>query len=186
MIISKKTCSVEGCDVRRRALGYCGRHYQQVKKGNTPTLAFPQEYHGLSHTLEYDIWTRMKARCTNKNDKDYSEWGGRGITVCPEWANSFATFNRDMGQRPSLKHSLDRIDNDGNYEPSNCRWATTTQQALNKRLYKKNKTGYSGIYIVRNKYRVQIRRNNAFVHIGYYKDLGEAVKALNSAKSVVL
>ncbi len=82
---------------------------------------------------EYHTWRTMKRRCLSKKDKSYSNYGGRGVTVCKEWIESFDKFLLDMGKRPSDKHSLDRIDNNGDYEPSNCRWATMLLQSRNKR-----------------------------------------------------
>ena len=82
---------------------------------------------------EYNIWAGMLARCRNPNTASYESYGGRGISVCDKWQNDFAEFYRDMGPRPSPKHSIDRIDSDGNYEPGNCRWATPDIQALNRR-----------------------------------------------------
>lgn len=75
----------------------------------------------------------MKNRCYNENTYKYPDYGGRGIIVCKRWVDSFANFIADMGKRPSKKHSLDRINVNGNYTPSNCRWATPKQQARNKR-----------------------------------------------------
>lgn len=89
--------------------------------------------HGGHNLREYASWQKLKYRCLNVDDNAYDRYGGRGITVCERWANSFENFFADMGPRPSDKHSIDRINNDGNYEPGNCRWATAREQNLNQR-----------------------------------------------------
>lgn len=89
--------------------------------------------HGRSNTSEWIAWRGMKKRCYNVNFKHYINYGARGIKVCDEWLNSFETFFSDMGKKPSSKHSLDRIDNDGSYCKSNCRWSTRKEQDRNKR-----------------------------------------------------
>lgn len=82
---------------------------------------------------EYRIWAEVKTRCYNAKRPMYKHYGGRGIAMCDRWRNSYEAFFEDMGRRPSDKHSIDRIDNDGNYEPGNCRWVLVAVQAANKR-----------------------------------------------------
>ena len=92
------------------------------------------ETHGESKkfVVEYDAWKAMRQRCNNPNNPRYADWGGRGIQVCERW-NDYTNFLADMGRRPSAKHSLERIDNDKNYSPDNCKWATKHEQKLNQR-----------------------------------------------------
>jgi Staphylococcus phage HNH endonuclease len=96
--------------------------------------------HGGYGTVEYSAWIRMIQRCEDKNLKAYKDYGGRGIRVCERWRHDFPAFLADMGPRPSPTHSVDRFpNNDGNYEPSNCRWATKREQRLNQRPYPRNR-----------------------------------------------
>ena len=101
----------------------------------------PSLKHGFARVKHkhpiYYIWKEMRARCQNQQTKHYHRYGGRGIKVCDGWKDSFETFLVDMGDRPSSKHSIDRIDGDGNYEPSNCRWATALEQASHRRISQK-------------------------------------------------
>ena len=91
--------------------------------------------HGMNGTLVYSSWRSMKHRCGNPNNIAYKNYGGRGIVVCERWRNSFEAFFEDMGERPEGLQ-IDRIDNNGNYEPGNCRWVTCTENNNNKRKRK--------------------------------------------------
>ncbi len=84
-------------------------------------------------TTEIIAWRNMRDRCTNMRRIQWMNYGGRGITVCERWASSFQNFLDDMGRKPTPKHSIDRINNDGDYEPGNCRWATAKEQRHNRR-----------------------------------------------------
>jgi hypothetical protein len=109
-------------------------------EGSRTTIGERSTTHGHASrrekSPEYQIWWAMQQRCDNPKNQDFANYGGRGVTVCIDW-RIFENFYADMGPRPSSKHSIDRWpNNDGNYEPTNCRWATAKQQANNKRIYK--------------------------------------------------
>ena len=94
---------------------------------------------GERDTKEHRAWWHMRSRCLNPKHTDFAYYAGRGITVCERWRNSYALFLADVGRAPSPKHSLDRIDNNGNYEPGNVRWATWSEQMRNRRPFPRHK-----------------------------------------------
>jgi len=101
--------------------------------------------HGMSHASEYYIWSSIKGRCYNKNDKGYVDYGGRGIDMYEGWKNSFEQFIYDMGRRPNENYSIERADVNKGYHPDNCTWVLKEKQARNKRKSKNNTTGFTGV-----------------------------------------
>jgi hypothetical protein len=142
--------------------------------------------HGMTATKEFYAWSDIKKRCLNENCKAYVNYGGRGITVCDEWINSFETFFNDMGYAPSKSHSIDRINNNDGYYKENCRWTDIKTQANNKRPMKKpidNTSGYKGIDFSKknNKWRARIYKGKE-IHLGLFDNIEDAIKARELAE----
>ena len=175
--------------------GFCGNEFRTrtstVKSGETKSCGCylkrraseTNTKHGLRNTRLYRIWSDIKSRTLNSKYKDYLNYGGRGITMCEEWKNDFLSFyDWAMSNGYSDELSIDRIDNDGNYCPENCRWTTQTIQARNQRIYKNNKSGYRGVSFNKslNKYIAQIRVNKINIYLGSFPTAVEAGIAYNN------
>jgi len=158
--------------VRKGIVTSCGCYQKQVaskmKNGIT---------HGMTQSAEYNIWGKMKSRCYAKSNNRYYRYGGRGIKVCDRWLHSFENFYADMGPRPTKKHSIDRINNDGNYEPSNCRWATPKEQVDNQSYH-----GGTGIMIGKRGFAVQMSRKRKRIYLGTFRTIDEAIIVSNNFK----
>lgn len=186
LAMKSQYCQVSTC-LKDSKKGYelCSAHLERKRlKGdvmaNVPIKKL--ENHGLTESPEYRSWDHAVQRTTNPQNDSYSQYGARGITICKEWLESFTQFYEDMGPRPAGT-SLDRINNDGNYEPSNCRWATRLQQITNQRIRSNNTTGHKGIVALKSgKWTAQIGHKNKVYNLGTFKTIDDALKARKQAE----
>jgi hypothetical protein len=113
---------------------HCGKPFtpRRGKRYCTFECGAHNKKHGLTDTIEHRAWARIRRRCNSPTYHNYPDYGGRGIKVCERW-DSFENFLADMGPKPTPKHTIERVNNDGNYEPSNCKWATQLEQNRNRR-----------------------------------------------------
>ena len=133
--------------------------------------------HRMARTPTHNSWRGMKERCYNSNNKRFKDYGGRGISVSSQWKDSFEQFIFDMGECPQGM-SIERIDVNGNYEKSNCRWATDFDQAFNKRILKRNKSGVTGVYFCNRiqKWKAQISFQGKRRSLGAFNKFEDAVE----------
>jgi hypothetical protein len=180
-----RNCKVEGCEKLEKTKGYCGAHYKKMRKYGDP-LFFIRQMNVVKEVLpkvkkkpvkkdnRYTSYRTMLARCFYVLNKNYEHYNKRKISVCDEWKDKlegFHNFCKDMGERPSLKYSLDRIDNDLGYFKENCRWATVHQQQANK----SNNNKFVGVHLTkRGNYRAQLTVNNVR-HEKYFISIDDAI-----------
>lgn len=163
---------------------YCGKEFEvitrDIKKGHTKSCGCQKGgiTHGLRNNKFYMTWNDMMGRCYNLKNKHYQSYGGRGISVCIDWQD-LANFISWAESTYIEGMTMDRINNDGNYEPTNIRWSDKTTQAINQRIMKNNKSGYVGIYYYKkyNTWGANIRINKILKQIGSFKTIEEAVQA---------
>ena len=175
--------------------GFCGTEFKArtsyVKFGKTKSCGCynkrraseTHKTHGLTETRLYRVWLNMKDRVFNIKHKQYNDYGGRGITICDEWKNDFMSFyNWAMSNVYSDDLSIDRIDNNGNYCPENCRWTTPTLQMRNQRKRRDNTSGYKGVYYNKEtgRYRARIDVNKKQIYLGQFLTAVEGAIAYNN------
>ncbi len=163
-------------DINRGHSKSCGCYQKRRAKDSNKT-------HGLKNTRLYRIWVAIKNRVLNPKGERYLDYGGRGIIICEEWKNDFMSFyNWAMQNGYSDKLSIDRTDNDGNYEPSNCRWTTQSVQSKNQRIRKNNKSGYRGVSFKKDKlkYKAYLKLEGKQIHLGYFQTAVEGAIAYNN------
>lgn len=167
---------------------YCNNTFEcritSVNRGDTKSCGCKKKginkTHGLTNSRFYRTWCNLIYRCSDIKNKDYINYGGRGIKVCEEWLDVRNFIAWCDSTYPNISGlSLDRIDNDKGYSPENCRWVGASTQALNRRVQKNNKSGFVGITWRKRDsvWASNIYVNNKLKHIGYYETIEEAVEA---------
>jgi hypothetical protein len=180
-----KICLEKGIEKKSSAREMCNSHYMLWYRYKDPyRKPVKKEKHGMYSTLEYSSWQHLKDRCLNPNNDSFSYYGGRGITVHKKWVDSFIDFYNYIGSAPSEKHTVDRLDPNGNYEPGNVKWSDKTEQSINTRLRSDNKSGYKGVLFKKkqNKYGAYITIKSKQKWLGVFNTKEEAIKARKEAE----
>lgn len=180
-----RVCDLPDCNNKHMAKGYCHKHYTRLWRHGDPLKTMVETHRG-SGSKEYTAWIHMKDRCYNITNRQYKDYGGRGITVCERW-QSFSNFYEDMGKKPSKELSLERVDNNKGYNPDNCKWATASEQVINTRIRKDNTSGVKGVTYnkLRKTWGASIQRNNESMWLGAHKTKQEAINARERAEGVI-
>ena len=183
-------CKIDGCNGKGNMINgveyfnkeYCTKHFGRLKFNGDPLIVKRVQDEDRQNNISYSSYVSMKKRCYDETYKNYKNWGGRGINVCEEWLGiyGFTQFNKDMGERPSKKYSIDRIDNNKGYYKENCRWVTRHSQNGNQRTNNKNvgvNWNKSG-----KKWRAYLNLNNKQINLGSFHDYDEACAARRAAE----
>lgn len=183
-----KYCDESNCAGLVLRYGWCSKHYQNWSNNGGPGIVTKTRTGGKCGHPNYYCYHSMLARCYNKNKKEYKHYGQRGIKVCNRWrgVDGFINFVVDMGIKPFSDFSLDRIDNDGNYEPSNCRWANQTTQVNNARVRRDNTSGFKGVYPNQGSWCASINIDGKRYFLGRFKDKSKAIEARLKAQGSFL
>lgn len=180
-----RKCSMAGCERKYNGKGYCSMHAFRVRKYGDPEMRKHMRGENRTKHPLINVYRNMLGRCNSETNKAYKYYGGRGIKVCERWQGlyGFTHFLEDMGERPE-GYTIDRIDNDGDYSPENCKWATRKEQTSNRRKLQANNTsGHVGVSWYKNysKWLAHKTVNRKLINLGYYDRIEDAIKARQRA-----